>query len=109
MSKKVGIVAVLCLAVFSGFVAPLAGQLNVKSQSALYKQSTTHIAWQVCSHCNSIRKSILKSTELSSISGPRHWRLLLCACLIQAWPKLSHILDIDRLSPHASMGSSHDP
>jgi invasion protein IalB len=48
MSKKVGIVAVLCLAVFSGFVAPLAGQLNVKPQSALYKQSTTHIAWQVC-------------------------------------------------------------
>lgn len=47
MSKKVSIVGVLCLAVFSGFVAPLAGQLNVKSQSALYKQSTTHIAWQV--------------------------------------------------------------
>jgi hypothetical protein len=48
MSKKIGIVAVLCLAVFSGFVAPLAGQLNVKSQAALYKQTTTHIAWQVC-------------------------------------------------------------
>jgi MFS family permease len=46
MSKKVGIVAVLCLAVFSGFVAPLAGQLNVKPQSTLYQQSTTHIAWQ---------------------------------------------------------------
>jgi hypothetical protein len=109
MSKKIGIVAVLCLAVFSGFVAPLAGQLNVKSQSALYKQSTTHIAWQVCSHCNSIRKSILKPTELSSISGIRHWWLLLCPRLLQAWSKLSHILDTDRLSPHASMGSSHDP
>jgi hypothetical protein len=48
MSKKIGIVAVLCLAVFSGFVAPLAGQLNVKSQAALYGQTTTHIAWQVC-------------------------------------------------------------
>jgi hypothetical protein len=47
MGKKVAIVGVLCLAVFCGFVAPLAGQLNVKSQSALYKQSTTHIAWQV--------------------------------------------------------------
>ncbi|KAE8441863.1 hypothetical protein EG329_004218 [Mollisiaceae sp. DMI_Dod_QoI] len=46
MSKKIGIVAVLCFAVFAGFVAPLAGQLNVKSQSALYKQSTVHIAWQ---------------------------------------------------------------
>ncbi len=57
MSKKIGIVAVLCLAVFSGFVAPLAGQLNVKSQSVLYKQSTTHIAWQVCSHALNLQKS----------------------------------------------------
>jgi len=47
MSKKVGLTGVLCLAVFAGFTAPLAGQLNVKSQSVLYKQSTTHIAWQV--------------------------------------------------------------
>jgi hypothetical protein len=48
LSKKIGVTAVLCLAVFAGFTAPLAGQLNVKSQSVLYKQSTTHIAWQVC-------------------------------------------------------------
>lgn len=46
MSKKVGVVAVLCFAVFCGFVAPLAGQLNLKSQAALYKQAPVHIAWQ---------------------------------------------------------------
>ena len=46
MSKKVGIVAVLCFAVFCGFVAPLAGQLNLKAQAALYKKTTVHIAWQ---------------------------------------------------------------
>lgn len=47
MAKKLGVVAVLCLAVFSGFASALAGQLNVKSQATLYKQTTTHIAWQV--------------------------------------------------------------
>jgi hypothetical protein len=47
MSRKVAIVAVLCLAVFAGFVAPLAGQLNLKPQSTLYKHTTTQIAWQV--------------------------------------------------------------
>lgn len=46
MWKKIGIVAVLCFAVFCGFVAPLAGQLNLQAQAALYKQSTVHIAWQ---------------------------------------------------------------
>jgi hypothetical protein len=49
MPRKVAIVAVLCLAVFAGFVAPLAGQLNLKPQSTLYKHTTTQIAWQVCS------------------------------------------------------------
>jgi hypothetical protein len=47
MSRKVGVVAVLCLAVFAGFTAPLAGQLNVRSQSALYHKQTTQIAYQV--------------------------------------------------------------
>jgi len=47
MGKKVAVVGALCLAVSCGFVAPLAGQLNVKSQSALYQQSATQIAWQV--------------------------------------------------------------
>jgi hypothetical protein len=47
MIKKVRITGVLCLAVFSGFVAPLAGQLNVVSQSKLYVVSTTQIAYQV--------------------------------------------------------------
>lgn len=47
MHKKVAIVAVLGLAVFATFVAPLAGQLNVRSQSLLYKVSTTRIAYQV--------------------------------------------------------------
>jgi MFS family permease len=47
MSKKAGVVAVLCFAVFCGFVAPLAGQLNVTPQSKLYHTTTVHIAWQV--------------------------------------------------------------
>jgi hypothetical protein len=50
LAKKIGIVACLSFAVFCGFVAPLAGQLNLKSQSILYKQSTTHIAYQVSFH-----------------------------------------------------------
>jgi hypothetical protein len=47
MAKKVGIVGMLCFAVFSGFVAPLAGQLIPTPQSLLYKTTTVHIAWQV--------------------------------------------------------------
>jgi hypothetical protein len=73
MSKKVSIVAVLCLAVFSGFVAPLAGQLNVKSQSVLYKQTTTHIAWQVCSyfHLNlRLQLTIDRTQQLQRVSQP---------------------------------------
>jgi hypothetical protein len=73
MSKKVGIVAVLCLAVFSGFAAPLAGQLNVKSQSALYKQITTHIAWQVCSSAHFHAKLQLtfdRTLQLQQASQP---------------------------------------
>lgn len=46
MRKKVAIVSVLCFAVFVGFVAPLAGQLNLKAQAALYKTTTVHMAWQ---------------------------------------------------------------
>ncbi|KAI9743888.1 MAG: hypothetical protein M1818_002622 [Claussenomyces sp. TS43310] len=46
MAKKAAIVGVLSFAVFSGFVAPLAGQLNIKPQSVLYKVSTTQIAYQ---------------------------------------------------------------
>ncbi len=47
MSKKLGIVAVLCLAVTASFAAALAPQLDVKPLATLYKQTTTHIAWQV--------------------------------------------------------------
>jgi len=54
ITTKVKIVGVLCLAVFSGFVAPLAGQLNVVSQSKLYVVSTTQIAYQVLSQEGSI-------------------------------------------------------
>lgn len=47
MSKKIRIVVVLGLVVLAGFAAAIAGQLNVKSQATLYKQTATHIAWQV--------------------------------------------------------------
>jgi hypothetical protein len=47
MSKKLKILAVICLATFSGFPACLAGQLQVVPESKLYKVSTTQIAYQV--------------------------------------------------------------
>lgn len=62
ITTKVKIVGVLCLAVFSGFVAPLAGQLNVVSQSKLYAVSTTQIAYQVLSQEGSISTLRLQLT-----------------------------------------------
>lgn len=47
MSKKLKILAVICLATFSGFSACLAGQLQVVPQSKLYKVTTTQMAYQV--------------------------------------------------------------
>ncbi|RFU34879.1 hypothetical protein B7463_g1455, partial [Scytalidium lignicola] len=46
MPKKVLIVTAICIAAFSGFVSPLAGQLTVRPQSILYHKTTTQIAYQ---------------------------------------------------------------
>lgn len=97
------------MAVFSGFVAPLAGQLNLKSQSALYKVTTTQMAYQV--RFNRHLLSLLSLTsyiELCCFSWSGLRWVLLCTSISQARPKLSHILDPDRLSPNSGMGSSHD-
>lgn len=64
MSKKVLIVAAICLAAFSGFVSPLAGQLTVQPQSVLYHKTTTQIAYQV-SH------PVSHTSHISS-DNPRH-------------------------------------
>lgn len=47
MARKYAILAVLCLALFAAYAAPLSGQLNLVAQSALYKTTTVHMAWQV--------------------------------------------------------------
>lgn len=52
MSKKVPIVAALCLATFAGFVGGLCGQLVPGPQSKLYGVTTTQVAYQVKKTCS---------------------------------------------------------
>lgn len=53
MSKKLPIVAALCLSTFAGFAGGLCGQLAPGPQSKLYHEPTVKIAYQV-------RKSLLR-------------------------------------------------
>lgn len=44
-AKKARIVAVICIAVFSAYAAPLAGQINLVQQSKLYHTTPTVVAY----------------------------------------------------------------
>jgi len=48
MRRKSQILAVVSLAVFAGFSAPLAGQLQIVPQSKLYKVTINQMAYAVC-------------------------------------------------------------
>jgi len=55
-----------------------------------------------------MKNKINPSTELGSFSRSRYRRVFLRPRFFQARPKLSHILDLDCMPPHTSLGCSHD-
>lgn len=48
ISRKYVILAVLCLASFSGAIAPLSGQLNLADQEKLYHKTKLEESYAVC-------------------------------------------------------------
>lgn len=87
MSKKVLIVAAICLAAFSGFVSPLAGQLTVQPQSVLYHKTTTQIAYQNSAASAGLASGGFIFAPLSFRFGRSSvifWTLIGCLCT-QIW------------------------
>ena len=110
MKKKVAIVGVLCFAVFCGFVAPLAGQLNLTAQSKLYKTTTVHLAWQVRAHNQFSRETcLLIFVELCCFCWACHRWILLCSSRLQTRSQLCYILDLDSLSSDPGLGRFNGP
>ena len=75
LRRKYAIVAVLCLASFSGAVAPLSAQLNLGQQSTLYHKTVLEESYAVGSVCPvPCSQSLLCGARARPTDG--EWRIL---------------------------------
>lgn len=110
--RKAKVVAVLFLAMFTGFSAPFVGQLNIQEQAALYGKTPVQITYFVRHTPNPLTSFTLTDTlslELRRLRRPRHRRLPLVAALQQVRPLVRHPLDAGRAARGTNLGAVDDP